>query len=327
MTQLTHTATAETFLGNNYLSLQEMVAQLQAEIAEMMSTNKDVYIGGGNHYLDTGINTLSVDGNGAYVSAPSIANAYMSGDFGYVTTPELTESADLTGDYNGMFARDAGGTTVTIEEARGGSFYTYNFEDGRLTMKDSQSINVYTTDADDSLYSLDDVDGGYVRIEGDDVEVDVRDSNLNQLRISGDDAEISLDYAEVNDLEMGRWGELDLYRSFVDGEVGYGTDVYASYSRVILDLKDGNNDVTLKGGQALIDAANGQVDHFVFKGNVKVDGSFDAPDIFELESGAIWTAAELTAFDTDGGIAFIDIEGQFELAAYVESYDDFGGKG
>jgi hypothetical protein len=324
-TQILSAAETAVFVGNSYMSLEDMIAQLQAELVK---SSVDVTVNSGNHNLsDMHIGTLNVGGTNPYVAANVIETLNMYSNFGYVTTRTLTEEATITGINNSMFARNAEGVNVTIEEAKGVSFYTYNFADGQTDITNSSGINIYATDADNSEHMLWNVDGGQARIEGNYVEVDVWSSDIDRLSVQGYDIEVSLGYSNVDDLDIGNWGKLDIYHSFMNGEVDFGTEVFASHSHVILDLKKGGNDITLKGGQALLDAANGQVDHFEFTEGARVDGAFDPFDVVQMVSGAEWTMGELAVKADEDEAFYFDGFGQFELGAYVETYDDFGGKG
>ena len=303
---------------SSHQTLEEMIADLLAQVQAMSQVDITV-IGGYHDFSDMNIRSLDMGGFNAYVSAETIENVEMTGSFGYLNTDELVKSADIAGDYNGVFARDAVGVTITIDDANSASFYSYDFEDGVVSVHDSVATNIYTTDADSASYGFSNSDDSYVRIEGNGVEVQSWFSSFDTLQLRGEDANVNLVYSQVNDFEVGRWGEVDLFRSFVNGEVGFGTEVSATSSEVILELA-GNNDVTITRGQALIDAQNGYVDHFVFKDGAQVDGQFDGFDEFQMASGAIWTADKLTSQYDSGETAYVDA-GQFELGAIV--FDDY----
>ncbi len=265
-----------------------------------------------NVRLDVVVDGLASDNFGGYVDIGQ-AGDYSLYDqvggstwFGTVTGNVRVEGVE--NHYVG--SNDADGSEWNIEGSVDVRVSLYSFEEGELDVEDVEGFSLYVSGADGADFDIEDVDRGRVSVWGDELTIEVSDSSLDSLDIGGEDVYGDIWGSEIGDLYVigedtfvfvgdsrvddgfvGQGAQVYLSDSFANLNLGNDTEVTAHDSRVILDLY-GNNEVELRGGQALVDASNNWQDEIELSGGVTADIAADSFDTISFGTTS-WSVDEL----------------------------------
>lgn len=247
-------------------------------------------------------------------------------DFGRVQIDDATNlSFASAGHIRNLDTEGNRGLAMEIMNGRHGNFEIENstgyvliddFQGGDLVMEDIPFgiVNIRNGSNSDLNFQT---FAGAIYTQGDDVTLDIANSDTQVIQHRGDESAVELHQATTDYLNVfGEENDVDVFASSISQQLtvgtnsqvdiahssvqqaafGLDTEVNIDYSRVIATL-EGENKVTIANSSALIDAQNDRIDFVELEAGARMDGVFDSYDMIDF-GATQWRADELDQLGT-----------------------------